>query len=183
MKRCGSDFSISLGLNFDFLYMMQLAERESQLADASHRQALSDQEISQLRAELADQNTVVQTLQAELASFKESQDESALVNDLDRLLSDPDHLPLEAEQLMSSLRRGAPANPDHEPPGQLQKLRRQLQVREEELQKRDSAMQQLLRGAERIEEAQKNTLQQLATAQIEVSQLPSKQPLLFSMIP
>lgn len=111
----------------------------------------------------------MKALQAELDSLKESQDESALVNDLDRLLSDPDHLPLEAEQLMSSLRREAPANPDQEAPGQLQKLRRQLQVQEEELQKRDSAMQQLLRGAERIEEAQKNTLQQLANAQIEVS--------------
>ena len=69
---------------------------------------------------------------------------------------------------MSSLQREDPANPDREASGQLQKLRKQLQVRGEELQQRDSAMQQLLRGAERIEEAQKATLRQLATTQLEV---------------
>ena len=69
---------------------------------------------------------------------------------------------------MSSLQREGPANPDQEASGQLQRLRRQVQVKGEELQQRDTAMQQLLRGAERIEEAQKTTLQQLARAQLEV---------------
>ena len=148
---------------------MQLAERESQLEGASHRQALTDDHIQQLHAELASKEAIIETMQAEVDSLKETQAESALVDDLDRLLSDPGHLPLEAEQLMSSLRREAPVNPDQEASGQLQKLRNQLQLREEELQKRDLAMQQLLRGAERIEEAQKGTLQQLANAQIKVS--------------
>lgn len=110
----------------------------------------------------------MQSMQEKVDGLEESQAESALVNDLDRLLSDPDHLPLEAEELMSSLRREAPANPDREASGQLQKLRKQLQAREEELRERNSAMQQLLRGAERIEQAQKDTLQQLADAQNEV---------------
>lgn len=172
-----------------FVCVMQLAERDSQLSAASQRQAASDHHIRQLHAELADKGAAIQTMQAKVEGLEESQAESALVDDLDRLLSDPDHLPLEAEELMSSLRREVPANPDWEASGQLQRLRKQLQAREEELQKRDSAMQQLLRGAERIEEAQMDTLQRLAEAQTQVglltqistsAQCPSLQSLAMS---
>ena len=92
---------------------------------------------------------------------------SSVAADLDRILDDPDQLPVEAHQLMSSLRRDAP-NLDHDLPAQLRQLRKQLQRKEEEMKERDAAMQQLLRGADRIEDVQRSTLAQLADAQSEV---------------
>ena len=92
---------------------------------------------------------------------------SSVAADLDCILDDPDQLPVEAHQLMSSLRREAP-NLGHDLPAQLRQLRKQLQRKEEEMKERDAAMQQLLRGADRIEDVQRSTLAQLADAQSEV---------------
>jgi uncharacterized membrane protein YccC len=128
-----------------------------------------EREISALHAELSQQHAEVQSLQAQLEAVNEREMASSVAADLDHLLDDPDQLPAEAHQLMSSLRR-EPGQSDEDLPAQLQQLQKQLQRKEEEGRECDSAMQQLLRGADRIEDVQRDTLRQLADAQSEVIQ-------------
>jgi len=128
-----------------------------------------EREISALHAELSQQHAEVQSLQAQLEAVNEREMASSVAADLDHLLDDPDQLPAEAHRLMSSLRR-EPGQSDEDLPAQLQQLQKQLQRKEEEGRERDSAMQQLLRGADRIEDVQRDTLRQLADAQSEVIQ-------------
>lgn len=148
---------------------LQLAQRESQLKVAEQQRVRFEQEISALHAELSQQHAEVQSLQDQLEVANEREMVSSVAADLDHLLDDPDQLPAEAHQLMSSLRR-EPAQSDEDLPAKLQQLQKQLQRKEEEMRERNSAMQQLLRGADRIEEVQRDTLRQLADAQSEVMQ-------------
>ena len=120
-----------------------------------------------MHAELSQQHAEVQSLQLQLEAAKERETASSVAADLDRILDDPDQLPVEAHQLMSSLRRDAPDS-ERELPAQLRQLQKQLQRKEEEMKERDAAMEQLLRGANRIEDVQRSTLEQLADAQSEV---------------
>lgn len=148
---------------------LQLAQRESQLKVAEQQHVRFEREISALHAELSQQHAEVQSLQAQLEVVSEREMASSVGADLDHLLDDPDQLPAEAHWLMSSLRR-EPGQSDEGLPAQLQQLQKQLQRKEEEGRERDSAMQQLLRGADRIEDVQRDTLRQLADAQSEVIQ-------------
>jgi len=143
---------------------LQLAQRESQLEIAEQQNVRFEREISALHAELSQQHAEVQSLQAQLEVVSEREMASSVAADLDHLLDDPDQLPAEAHQLMSSLRR-EPAQSDEDLPAKLQQLQKQLQRKEEEMRDRDAAMQQLLRGADRIEDVQRDTLRQLADAQ------------------
>lgn len=106
-------------------------------------------------------------MQLQLEAAKERETAASVAADLDRILDDPDQLPVEAHQLMSSLRREA-HDSESELSAKLQQLQQQLQRKEEEMREHDAAMQQLLRGADRIEEVQRSTLAQLADAQSEV---------------
>ncbi len=148
---------------------LQLAQRESQLKVAKQQRVRFEREISALHAELSQQHAEVQSLQAQVEVVSEREMASSVAADLDHLLDDPDQLPAEAHRLMSSLRR-EPGQSDEDLPAQLQQLQKQLQRKEEEGRERDSAMQQLLRGADRIEDVQRDTLRQLADAQSEVIQ-------------
>ncbi|DBB05674.1 TPA: hypothetical protein ACH3X1_012287 [Trebouxia sp. C0004] len=148
----------------------QLAQRESQLGVAKQQHVRFEQEISALRAELSQQHAEVQSLQAQLGVVNEREMASLVAADLDHLQDDPDQLPAEARQLMSSLRRG-PAQSGEHLPAKLQQLQKQLQRNEEEMRGRDAAMQQLLRGADRIEVVQRDTLRQLADAQSECASM------------
>jgi len=148
---------------------LQLAQRESQLEIAEQQNVRFEREISALHAELSQQHAEVQSLQAQLEAVNEREMASSVAADLDHLLDDPDQLPAEAHRLMSSLRR-EPAQSDEDLPAKLQQLQKQLQRKEEEMKNRDLAMQQLLRGADRIEDVQRDTLRQLADAQSEVIQ-------------
>ena len=146
---------------------LQLAQRESQLEVADQQHVRFKREISALHTELSQQHAEVQSLQAQLEVVSEREMASSVAADLDHLLDDPNQLPAEAHQLMSSLRRES-AQSDEDLPAKLQHLQKQLQRKEEEMRDRDSAMQQLLRGADRIEDVQKDTLRQLADAQSKV---------------
>ncbi|KAA6428913.1 MAG: hypothetical protein FRX49_01023 [Trebouxia sp. A1-2] len=144
----------------------QLAQRESQLEVAEQQRVRFEREISALHAELSQQHAEVQSLQAQLEVVNEREMASSLAADLDHLLDDPDQLPAEAHQLMSSLQRD-PAQSDQDLPAKLQQLQKQLHRMEEDMRDRDAAMQQLLRGADRIEDVQRDTFRQLADAQSE----------------
>ena len=146
---------------------MQLSQRESQLAKANQRHVQFEQQITALRAELTQQHAEAHSLQAQLEAVNERELASSVAADLDHLLDDPDQLPAEVHQLMSSLRRDSKQS-DIDLQAKLQQLQKQLQKKEEEMKERDSAMQQLLRGADRIEDVQRSTLQQLTNAQSEV---------------
>ena len=146
---------------------LQLAEKESQLSVADRRHVQFEQQISALHAELSQQRAEVTALQAQLEAVSEREMAASVAADLDQILDDPDQLPAEAHQLMSSLRRETPGI-DRELPAKLHQLQKQLQKKEEEMRERDSTMQQLLRGADRIEDVQKATLVQLADAESEV---------------
>lgn len=154
---------------------MQLAQKASQLAAADQQHVHFEQQIEALRAELTQQHAEVYSLQSQLEAVNEREMAASVAADLDRVLDDPDQLPAEAHQLMSSLRREVPAS-DLELPAKLRQLQQQLQRKEEEMKERDSAMQQLLRGADRIEDVQKATLAQLADAQSEVPPFNSLSP-------
>ena len=146
---------------------MQLAQKEAQLAIANQLHIHDEQRLSMLHAELAQQHAELKSLQIELESAKERETAASVAADLDDLLDDPDQMPAEVHQLMSSLRRESPRQ-ETDLPAQLQKLQQQLQRKEAETQERDAAMQQLLRGADRIEVVQRDTLKQLAESQSEV---------------
>lgn len=146
---------------------MQLAQKEAQLAATDQQHVQSEQQVQALRAELIQQHAEVHSLQSQLEAARERETAASVAADLDRILDDPDQLPVEAHQLMSSLQRDAPES-QRELPAKLQQLQKQLQRKEEEMQERDATMQQLLRGADRIEDVQRSTLAQLADAQSEV---------------
>ena len=149
------------------IFAAQLAQKEAQLLIANQLHSDDVQRISTLRADLAQQHTELNSLQNQLEAAKEREMASSVAADLDNLLDDPDQMPAEVQQLMSSLRRE-----QHQPmadvPAKLQHLQQQLQRKETEMQERDAAMQQLLRGADRIEDVQKETLKQLSDSQSEV---------------
>lgn len=160
---------------------MQLAQKESQLAVADQQHVQFEQQIRALRAELGQQHAEVQSLQSQLEVAKEQEMAASVAADLDHILDDPDQLPAEAHQLMSSLRRDTPDS-QRELPAKLQQLQKQLRRKEEEMKERDVAMQQLLRGADRIEEVQRATLAQLVDAQSEVSILSLPQLLMLHIL-
>lgn len=120
-----------------------------------------------MRAALTQQHAEVQSLQSQLEAAKERELAASVAADLAQILDDPDQLPVEAHQLISSLRKDAPDS-ERGLHARLQQLQKQLHSKEEQMKERDLAMQQLLRGADRIEEVQRATLAQLADAQSEV---------------
>lgn len=122
-----------------------------------------------MHAELSQQHAEVQSLQTQLEAVNEREMASSVAAGLDHLLDDPDHMPAEVHQLMSSLQRGSAKQSNEGLPARLQQLQKQLQRQEEEMKGRDLAMQQLLRGSDRIEDVQRDTLKQLADAQSEVT--------------
>ena len=139
---------------------VQLAQKESQLVVADQQHFKFQQQINALHAE-------VQRLHSQLDTTREQELAAAVAADLNHILDDPDQLPAEADQLMSSLKTDAPES-ERELPAKLRQLQKQLRKKEEEMKERDLAMQQLLKGADRIEELQRVTLAQLAHAQSEV---------------
>ena len=146
---------------------MQLAQKETELAVADQHQDEFEQQISALHAELSQQHAEVRSLRSQLEAANEREMAASVAADLDHILDDPDQLPAEIHQLMSSLRQEG-ADSERGLPAKLQHLQRQLQKKDEEMQQRDATMQQLLRGADRIEDVQKETLAQLADAQSQV---------------
>ena len=151
-------------------FALQLAQKEAQLAIANQLHSDDVQRISMLRAELAQQHAELKSLQTQLEAAKERESAPSVAADLDDLLDDPDQMPAEVHQLMSSLRREQD-QPVADLAGKLQHMQQQLQRKEAEMQERDAAMQQLLRGADRIEDVQKQTLKQLSDSQSEVRRL------------